>query len=182
MCIRDRLRLPGLPLTGAGAHRHGDRRLGRCHYHAQDLHPYRPLGCPTIPDRHDSILCREGSRKAQERKSLANLLAFWCAFGVSKRSRAALSLRGIRHLENPQPLETNEKPRNRCGSEVFHLAAGEGFEPSHTESESAVLPLHKPARSVGRSDQPQRTDIIIQNIAFLSIGFFKVFHFFRRGE
>ena len=25
------------------------------------------------------------------------------------------------------------------------LAAGEGFEPSHTESESAVLPLHKPA-------------------------------------
>ena len=30
---------------------------------------------------------------------------------------------------------------------VFHLAAGEGFEPSHTESESAVLPLHKPAIS-----------------------------------
>ncbi len=25
------------------------------------------------------------------------------------------------------------------------LAAGEGFEPSHTESESAVLPLHNPA-------------------------------------
>ena len=24
-------------------------------------------------------------------------------------------------------------------------AAGEGFEPSHTESESAVLPLHNPA-------------------------------------
>ena len=28
------------------------------------------------------------------------------------------------------------------------LAAGEGFEPSHTESESAVLPLHNPARHV----------------------------------
>ena len=27
------------------------------------------------------------------------------------------------------------------------LAAGEGFEPSHTESESAVLPLHNPAVS-----------------------------------
>ena len=26
------------------------------------------------------------------------------------------------------------------------LAAGEGFEPSHTESESAVLPLHNPAK------------------------------------
>ncbi len=33
------------------------------------------------------------------------------------------------------------------------MAAGEGFEPSHTESESAVLPLHKPARSVRRSEQ-----------------------------
>ena len=31
------------------------------------------------------------------------------------------------------------------------MAAGEGFEPSHTESESAVLPLHKPAISVCRS-------------------------------
>ena len=29
--------------------------------------------------------------------------------------------------------------------ELFSLAAGEGFEPSHTESESAVLPLHNPA-------------------------------------
>ena len=27
----------------------------------------------------------------------------------------------------------------------FLMAAGEGFEPSHTESESAVLPLHNPA-------------------------------------
>ena len=31
------------------------------------------------------------------------------------------------------------------------LAAGEGFEPSHTESESAVLPLHNPA--VFRAEQ-----------------------------
>ena len=66
---------------------------------------------------------------------------------------------------------------------LFHLAAGEGFEPSHTESESAVLPLHKPARSVGRSDQPQRTDIIIQNITFFVNRIFsKFFNFFRRGE
>ena len=28
---------------------------------------------------------------------------------------------------------------------VVIMAAGEGFEPSHTESESAVLPLHNPA-------------------------------------
>lgn len=30
-------------------------------------------------------------------------------------------------------------------ADFFHLAAGEGFEPSQTESESAVLPLHNPA-------------------------------------
>ena len=30
---------------------------------------------------------------------------------------------------------------------LLYLAAGEGFEPSHTESESAVLPLHNPAKS-----------------------------------
>ena len=35
----------------------------------------------------------------------------------------------------------------------FIMAAGEGFEPSHTESESAVLPLHKPAISVRLSEQ-----------------------------
>ena len=29
---------------------------------------------------------------------------------------------------------------------MVYLAAGEGFEPSHTESESAVLPLHNPAK------------------------------------
>ena len=28
------------------------------------------------------------------------------------------------------------------------LAAGEGFEPSQTESESGVLPLHKPAKRI----------------------------------
>ena len=33
-------------------------------------------------------------------------------------------------------------PRNYRYGE---LAAEEGFEPSHTESESAVLPLHNPA-------------------------------------
>ena len=39
----------------------------------------------------------------------------------------------------------------RCGIRSYHeyrtfMAAGEGFEPSHTESESAVLPLHNPAK------------------------------------
>ena len=37
------------------------------------------------------------------------------------------------------------KSPESVGIQGFSVAAGEGFEPSHTESESAVLPLHKPA-------------------------------------
>ena len=45
------------------------------------------------------------------------------------------------------------------------MAAGEGFEPSHTESESAVLPLHNPAMF-------RRTKTIIQVLQGLSTVFF----------
>ncbi len=41
-----------------------------------------------------------------------------------------------------------EKALKQNVSELSTMAAGEGFEPSHTESESAVLPLHNPARHV----------------------------------
>lgn len=46
---------------------------------------------------------------------------------------------GLPHRSHCVPINMN-----RCGFRTF-VAAGEGFEPSHTESESAVLPLHKPA-------------------------------------
>ena len=55
---------------------------------------------------------------------------------------------------------------------VIFLAAGEGFEPSHTESESAVLPLHKPA-------MPFRLSawyIIITFQSFVKLFLQKVFH------
>ena len=42
------------------------------------------------------------------------------------------------------PTRTLKKEKLPAEAESF-LAAGEGFEPSHTESESAVLPLHNPA-------------------------------------
>ena len=59
---------------------------------------------------------------------------------------------------NPRPtvLETAALPAELFPYKSSHKslrfvaltkAAGEGFEPSHTESESAVLPLHNPARS-----------------------------------
>ena len=43
-------------------------------------------------------------------------------------------------------IRAKEKPLEIKRSQVAFMAAGEGFEPSHTESESAVLPLHNPAK------------------------------------
>ena len=48
------------------------------------------------------------------------------------------------------------------------MAAGEGFEPSHTESESAVLPLHKPAK---RKDYYTLIYMFVNT--FLTLIFFK---------
>lgn len=45
------------------------------------------------------------------------------------------------------------------GYKAFLLAAGEGFEPSQTESESGVLPLHKPA--ICRSEREPRSEQIL---------------------
>ena len=59
--------------------------------------------------------------------------------------------------------KAKEKAPGYC-RELF-MAAGEGFEPSHTESESAVLPLHNPAVS-------RRTKTIIQDLGGLSTVFF----------
>ena len=53
------------------------------------------------------------------------------------------------------------------------LAAGEGFEPSHTESESAVLPLHKPAISVRDSEQ-----ILLYRKVILCQGVFQILFLF----
>ena len=59
------------------------------------------------------------------------------------------------------------------------MAAGEGFEPSHTESESAVLPLHNPAIFLPPGGlTPQATGFIIPNFAPMSTPFFKFSVFF----
>ena len=66
---------------------------------------------------------------------------------------AARQLPGERKRQRPQAAGNNEcstaiKIKRRPKGGVSFLAAGEGFEPSHTESESAVLPLHNPAVSL----------------------------------
>ena len=43
-------------------------------------------------------------------------------------------------------LKTKENDLDSVQIKAVPMAAGEGFEPSHTESESAVLPLHNPAK------------------------------------
>ena len=57
------------------------------------------------------------------------------------------------------------------------MAAGEGFEPSHTESESAVLPLHKPAVSVRRGVHRSNRYYYSENRIFVK-GIFKFFSSF----
>ena len=47
-------------------------------------------------------------------------------------------------------FEPGKKKKPSVFTEGF-LAAGEGFEPSQTESESVVLPLHNPAKLTSRS-------------------------------
>ena len=42
-------------------------------------------------------------------------------------------------------LEKLKKPLETCVSSGFTMVAEEGFEPSQTESESVVLPLHNSA-------------------------------------
>ena len=51
---------------------------------------------------------------------------------------------GCARVQIPPSTSGNKKEKLPAEAESF-LAAGEGFEPSHTESESAVLPLHNPA-------------------------------------
>ena len=50
----------------------------------------------------------------------------------------------MRVLRIPTYRKAEKKKKPSAIAESL-MAAGEGFEPSHTESESAVLPLHNPA-------------------------------------
>ena len=56
----------------------------------------------------------------------------------------------------------------------FSVAAGEGFEPSHTESESAVLPLHNPAMFLTNKTYYTRFPAFV-NTFFHSFLFFSSF-------
>ena len=60
-------------------------------------------------------------------------VAVWVSFSLASLLKAKSGRR-----EKKIGLNHNDSSR--------YLAAGEGFEPSHTESESAVLPLHNPAK------------------------------------
>ena len=50
------------------------------------------------------------------------------------------------HSEKQSDEESDCTKKKAKSQRDLALAAGEGFEPSHTESESAVLPLHNPAK------------------------------------
>ncbi len=92
-----------------------------------------------------------------------------------RKSRNILYAPGTQQTGTSFPMpKTQEKPRNHHSSRASLLAAGEGFEPSHTESESAVLPLHKPAVSLACS---ANNNYYTQFSPFVN-SFFKNFFFF----
>ena len=76
-------------------------------------------------------------------------LLFWQREKDSNPQRLRRCATRLKSCEGSNPIRSqiNENSlsfRTSC----FPLAAGEGFEPSHTESESAVLPLHNPAKRI----------------------------------
>ena len=82
----------------------------------------------------------------------------------------------IKKASRKNPKVFRQPKKSGCNGFPLHplsVAAGEGFEPSHTESESAVLPLHNPAMS-------RRTKTIIQVLRCLSTVFFLRGAFFCR--
>ena len=75
------------------------------------------------------------------------------------------------------PITAQFSPQGGNGAVmgISELAAGEGFEPSHTESESAVLPLHKPAVSSSLCLTALTARHSIARLSAFVKSFFKIF-------
>ena len=68
-----------------------------------------------------------------------------CCFILLSKNRGALPTAALGTFKMIIALKTLKNRSKHHVSTGFLLAAEEGFEPSHTESESAVLPLHNSA-------------------------------------
>ena len=77
-----------------------------------------------------------------------NLSAMLCILVAlyTYRSRSSLKVKQFFIVFSSRPATQSKKLLESTRFQELRVAAGEGFEPSHTESESAVLPLHNPAR------------------------------------
>ena len=95
----------------------------------------------------------------------------------------AVAIHNLRHQNSPvrspghlPVLFHKQKIPGTIAIPGILVAAGEGFEPSHTESESAVLPLHNTAIFC----RPVRTAVFI--ITGFSEKSTPIFHFFQKPE
>ena len=72
------------------------------------------------------------------------------------------------YITSPEILLKRERPPST--NSVVQVAAGRGFEPRQTESESVVLPLHNPAISFvsALADDIYYTAIFCKSQAFFS--------------
>ena len=111
-------------------------------------------GCDMPPAYRQAPSGSNPSRKCKSSPTVGRA-AFPMAAGEGFDLPCGAGRLGLRYAPGISPralgfesfLKMQKQPDRWSG--CFPLAAGEGFEPSHTESESAVLPLHNPAVSVG---------------------------------
>ena len=105
---------------------------------------WRPF-CSCRNSYHKDTIFRQLCQGVINLRPLWDKLLTSCRFCSYPRRKASVPLSpgSLRHVKSPKAVK-------RLGA-FSELAAGEGFEPSHTESESAVLPLHKPAVSLWNS-------------------------------
>ena len=90
----------------------------------------------------------------QRKRTEVSAAVYQRSFSRQDIAYAAADLENVLHSENLLGIlsadmiitgQNKQKSLVPTGHKAFSMAAGEGFEPSHTESESAVLPLHNPA-------------------------------------
>ena len=97
-------------------------------------------------------VCRKQTCRCFSCRKAWNHRARHIALNMGAGAKCAQKLSQNKDQKNKAAAFSKKKRRkakkialNHNNSKRF-VAAGEGFEPSHTESESAVLPLHNPAK------------------------------------
>lgn len=104
---------------------------------------YATTGIQSLPLGADWILGEDSALKRNPRSSHGNIPQAVCTACISPTAKAHYARKPV---FAPSSATIHIKMTSRFGGH-FYMAAELGFEPRHTESESAVLPLHNSAKT-----------------------------------